>query len=158
MPASFFHQQKSSLRNLMEETFSEKTFFPTIDDVDEWYTRINLVVFRNELIVPFDRIEVRPRIYVWGDYTGYVVDNKKTHYEKHVFGEGLSCTLRMTNKFPNKKFFVQILAHEMVHHYQFTREEPFFQSKNISHGKSFWKWKPTFEKHGLNLRRVAIAK
>lgn len=146
--------------DLMKEEISateKEIFVPTIDDIDEWYNRINVVVFKNKLGIHFDRVEVRQRLYVWADYIGYVKDKKKTYSEK-LLGEGLSCTLRMTNKFPSKKFFVQILAHEMVHHYQFTREKPHFESHNISHGKSFWKWKSIFEKHGLNLRRVAKAK
>ncbi len=143
----------------MEEDHADAIeYIPTIDDVDEWFNRINEVVFKNKIKVHFDRIEVRRRLYVWGDYIGYVVDKDSHHRERKFLGKGISCTLRMTNKFPSKKFFVQILAHEMVHHYQFTCEKPYFDSNNISHGKSFWKWKSIFEKHGLNLKRVAKAK
>lgn len=143
----------------MKEQHSQSTspFLPTIDDIDEWYNRLNAIVFKNKIGIHFDRIEVRRRIYVWADYVGYVLDKKKTYSEK-LMGEGLSCTLRMTNKFPSKKFFVQILAHEMVHHYQFTCENPKFECTNISHGKSFWKWKSIFKKYGLNLKRIAKAK
>jgi hypothetical protein len=147
--------QKKLLLELMKETSETPSFFrPTIADIDEWYNVINSVVFKNQIYIPLDRIEVRRRLYVWGDYIGRVTKKKTTVAEKR-FGEGLSCTLRMTDKFPSKKFFVQILAHEMVHHYQFTCEKPLFESTNISHGKTFWRWKKTFEKYGLNLKRIA---
>lgn len=152
----FRQNQKKILLDLMKDEASS-FFVPTIADIDEWYDRINVVVFKNKIHIPFHRIEVRRRLYVWGDYIGHVLRKKTTHEEK-LFGEGISCVLRMTNKFPSKKFFAQILAHEMVHHYQFTCETPYFESTNISHGTSFWKWKSIFEKHGLNLQRIARTK
>jgi hypothetical protein len=60
--------------------------------------------------------------------------------------------LSMTNRFPNKKIFIEVLAHEMVHLFQFLHASPPFSYRSVSHGKTFHAWKSTFEKHGLRLR------
>jgi hypothetical protein len=60
--------------------------------------------------------------------------------------------LSITNRFPNKRVFVEVLAHEMVHLFQFLHASPPFSYRAVSHGKTFHAWKPTFESHGLRLR------
>jgi hypothetical protein len=129
----------------MRET-DDINFMPEIADVEKWFDVLNAVVFKKKLKRRFGHIEIRRRHNVWGEYVGEKTD------------ERISCTLKMTNKFPSKKFFVQILAHEMIHHYQFNCEKPPFSFSQVSHGKSFWKWKPVFKKHGLNLKRIVRAK
>lgn len=123
-------------------------FFPESSDVEEWFDVLNVVVFKNRLKEKFQTIEIRRRHKIWAEYIGQFYPNEK---------KDVVCGLKLTNRFPNKKFFVQILAHEMIHHFQFICERPRFNAKNVSHGKSFWKWKPIFKKHGLNLKRIAKA-
>jgi hypothetical protein len=67
--------------------------------------------------------------------------------------QGTICgLLSITNSFPNKRIFIDVLAHEMVHLYQFLHASPPFSYRSVSHGKSFHAWKNTFEKYGLKLR------
>ena len=52
--------------------------------------------------------------------------------------------------FQNMKHFINVLGHEMVHHYQYT-----IQGDTGNHNKKFYRWRNKFEKMGLELSRVA---
>ena len=54
----------------------------------------------------------------------------------------------MNKRYKSKQIFVEVLAHEMVHHYQYIYNE------EVGHGSSFLKWRDKFNKKGLNLVKV----
>jgi predicted SprT family Zn-dependent metalloprotease len=57
--------------------------------------------------------------------------------------------LSMDKIFYNEKVFVEILAHEMIHLFQYQFHEP------LGHGPSFWLWRDNFKLKGLTLYKAA---
>ena len=55
----------------------------------------------------------------------------------------------MNKKYKNKQFFVEVLAHELIHHYQFMNDITLSH-----HSESFTMWKEKFNRKGLSLRRA----
>lgn len=145
----------------------EQTYTPTKKDVRKWFSTINAHVFRGRLYATFGRIEIRRRHGVWAEYSGWIDSRRNASARCQVLEErpafrcrpsilGKKVTicgmLSMTNRFPNKQVFIEVLAHEMVHLHQFLYATPPFSYRSVSHGQSFHAWKSTFEKHGLRLR------
>lgn len=60
------------------------------------------------------------------------------------FDDG-SSVLRITNYFPSKATFLNVLAHELIHAYQGQHNEP------LGHGPSFKRWQKKFKQNGLVL-------
>lgn len=126
--------RKSRLAKLLE-THDHYEYETTIEDCQRWFNILNRELFDNSL-PPIDEIDIRWRRMA---YAYYVYDDKKENGE---------CALRMNKKYKSKQFFVEVLAHEMVHHYQYTNGE------RMGHGSSFTKWRGKFNKKGLNLVKV----
>ena len=55
------------------------------------------------------------------------------------------CNLEIYELFPNQQMFLWVVAHEMVHVYEWQIEGV------MSHGLSFQKWKRPFARYGLPL-------
>lgn len=126
-------KRKSKLSKLLQtnEAYEYET---TIEDCEEWFNILNRELFKNSL-PPVDEIDIRWRR---GAYAYYDYDENKIN--------GI-CKLLMNKRYKSKQFFVEVLAHEMVHHYQYIYNE------EMGHGSSFLKWRDTFNKKGLNLVR-----
>lgn len=125
--------RKSKLVKLLEAN-EQYEYNTTVEDCQEWFNILNRELFENSLS-PVDEIDIRWRR---GAYAYYDYDEKKSN--------GI-CKLLMNKRYKSKQFFVEVLAHEMVHHYQYMNNE------EIGHGSSFMKWRDTFNKKGLNLVR-----
>jgi hypothetical protein len=127
--------KKSKLAKLLHsnENYEYET---TIEDCRLWFNVLNRELFNNSL-PPLDEIDIRWRrkAHAWYDY-----DQSKPGYG--------SARLLMNKRYKSKQFFVEVLAHEMVHHYQYIYNE------DIGHGSSFFKWRGKFNKKGLNLVRA----
>jgi len=127
--------KKSKLAKLLHsnENYEYET---TIEDCRLWFNVLNREIFNNSL-PPLDEIDIRWR--------------RKAHalydYDQSKPGYG-SARLLMNKRYKSKQFFVEVLAHEMVHHYQYIYNE------DIGHGSSFFKWRGKFNKKGLNLVRA----
>lgn len=110
-----------------------KQYTVTIPKVTYWFRILNKRIFKGEL-KPFASITIRKHrkayAYCSGDFD--------------LFGEPYYW-LSIRPKFTSLSQFLEILAHEMVHAYQFMDEG------KITHGKSFLIWHDEFKKHGLNL-------
>lgn len=136
------HSRGSSLftnSQLLEtlDSNNEVAYTATITDIKFWFDVLNEQIFENKL-TPIDKIYIRSHSDFHAVYQYY----KKTHPEYP------KTSLRMGKVYRNEKLFVEILGHEMVHHYQFLfRERP-------GHGKSFKKWVECFNKKGLRLMKV----
>ena len=127
---------KKKYRTKLEKVMDEKcelTYETTIEDCQKWFNILNRELF-NSSLSNIGEIDIRWRrgAYAWYDY-----DEAKP-------GNG-SSKLLMNKRYKSKKFFVEVLAHEMVHHYQYINNE------EMGHGSSFLKWRDTFNKKGLNL-------
>jgi hypothetical protein len=111
-------------RRLLAELTAHE-FYVTVAACDFWFSVINDEVFGNKL-KPVT-MEVRRLRGVWG------------YYEDDKF------LLVMTDTFPSKNLFLNVLAHEMVHAYQ-------HQQGNVpNHNKTFWDWRKRFARNGLSL-------
>lgn len=126
--------RKSKLAKLLEknEYYEYET---TVEDCQLWFNVLNREIFDNSLPL-VDEIDVRWRR---GAHAYYDYDETKPN--------GI-CKLLMNKKYKSKQFFVEVLAHEMVHHYQYINGE------KMGHGSSFTKWRDKFNKKGLNLVKV----
>jgi hypothetical protein len=125
--------RKSKLAKLLE-TNDHYEYTTTVEDCQEWFNILNRELFNNTL-PPVNEIDIRWRR---GAYAYYDYDEKKQN--------GI-CKLLMNKRYKSKKFFVEVLSHEMVHHYQYINNE------EMGHGSSFMKWRDKFNKKGLNLVR-----
>jgi predicted SprT family Zn-dependent metalloprotease len=112
----------------------ESIYETTIEDCQEWFKVLNRELFENNL-PQINEIDIRWRR---GAYAYYDYDERRSNG---------TCKLLMSKRYKSKKFFIEILAHEMVHHYQYINNE------GIGHGSSFLKWRDKFNKKGLNLAR-----
>ena len=127
--------RKTKLAKLLEseETYEYET---TLKDAKEWFNILNRLLFKNKLR-PVDEIDIRWRrtAHAWYEY------NEK------LPGTGTT-RLLLSKRYKSKQFFVEVMAHEMVHHHQYIYEE------TVDHGSSFMKWRDTFNSKGLNLVRA----
>jgi hypothetical protein len=121
-----------------------KPFRPTDAQVSYYYNLLNHQLFGDQLTRP--SISLNPMRLAWGLCTG----------EKHVLPSGSRCTIKLMDKWYSAQWFINILAHEMVHQYQWDILGPQRKAhgKNaiMSHGPSFFYWCASFKHHGLNLR------
>lgn len=128
---------KSKLAKEMMKKVDEERYYCTKKDIEHWFKIINREIFGNTL-PEFDKIEIRRRRGCWGECQGYVKKN----------GEKTSM-VSLNHYHISKQHFIEVLAHECVHHYQWIYENI------MDHGMSFSTWKTAFQKHNVNLRIFA---
>jgi SprT-like family len=122
------------LQNLVR-LYGNKSYRPNIRDTRIWFNVLNELIFKNK-VHKFRYINIK---YVRGQCAACSgdIDAKGKYW----------CALELNPRFRNFETFLGVLAHEMVHSYEFVIE------KNIKqvpiHGPSFLKWKDTVKKHGL---------
>lgn len=163
------HEQFISLLEQADTSYDTTKYYfkPTRKEIAKWFERINSVVFRGQIYTTFGRIEIRRRHGIWAEYSGWTDPRRNAPGRCQIIQESpalrdsecvlgrpsaICGLLSITNRFPTERVFVEVLAHEMVHLYQFLHSTPRFSFDAVSHGKSFHAWKPTFEKCGLKLR------
>lgn len=124
--------RKSKLSKLLSSK-EEYVYETTVEDCQKWFNILNRELF-NSSLPKVHEIDIRWRrgAHAWYDY------------EESEPGTGTS-RLLMNKRYKSKQFFVEVLAHEMVHHYQYINNE------EVDHGSSFIKWRDKFNKKGLNL-------
>ena len=124
-------------RKLIKELKDDGVKFrPKIEDVEEWFDILNEQIFGNKLS-PLTEIRVCK---LKGYHGLFLYWNKSEEQDPE---------LEMHKVYESKKMFVEILAHEMVHHFQYTHDEP------LGHGPSFMAWRDNFKLKGLNLYKAA---
>jgi hypothetical protein len=123
---------KSKLQKVLNEE-CELTYETTIEDCQKWFNILNREIFNN-VLPPVHEIDIRWRR---GCHAYY-------YYNEKLPGNGMT-RLLMNKRYKSKQFFVEVLAHEMVHHHQYIYNE------EMGHGSSFFKWRDRFNKKGLNL-------
>ena len=130
-------KQKSRLLKLMRED-TTPLYETTEEDCLLWIRILNREVFNNQL-PPLSEISIGRRRGVHAFYT-YITDTKDSEY--------LYTKISMNKKYKSKQFFVEVLAHELIHHYQAVYNQPF------GHGPSFVAWRDKLNRKGINLIRV----
>ena len=136
----------SKLEKLMTETncktSSKDEYVTTLQDCKKWIRILNKELFKGSL-KRLDEIDIRRRRMCYAYYLYYpITKDDEFRYSK----------LCMANKYVSEKFFVEILAHELIHHYQYINEQP------MGHGPSLMEWKEIFNKKGLNLVKMYYEK
>ncbi len=96
--------------------------------VMRWWNLLYNAIFDDKILPP-KKILVKNFREVWGECHPY---SKKGLVKLHINSE-----------FLDRKQFVTILAHEMIHQWQWTNEE--CQGK-MTHGESFKRWAPVLKK------------
>jgi hypothetical protein len=126
----------------------KKSFRPADEDIIYAYNILNKYIFDNQLRRP----EINQGIIhkAWGLC--------QWHYdEQHT---GSYCSIRMSDKWFCSQWFLNTLAHEMVHQYQWDigrwcHIEQNGKDINFgggAHGPSFYAWRERFEYYDLNLK------
>jgi len=125
-----------------------KSFRPTDEDIVYSYNIINKYIF--------DGVLTRPAITkgtirrAWG-YCHWLNEEQET---------GSWCTIRLMDKWFCPQWFLNTLAHEMVHQYQWDIDRwhhielhgrDIYQNSG-AHGPSFYAWRERFEHYDLKLK------
>ena len=108
---------------------------PTKKNAVMMFNILNFAIFNGKLEMP--KIRVRQLRGALGEYC---YDTKDPDFTE----------ISISPTFQNMKHFINVLGHEMVHHYQYT-----IQGDTGNHNKKFYRWRNKFEKMGLELSRVA---
>jgi hypothetical protein len=124
----------------LEKLFNadEMLYETTSKDCKRWFRILNKEIFGKKLedVDDWD-IRWRRRYHAYYNYWEYVRDPEK------------NCSQMCMNKrYKSKLFFVEILAHEMIHHWQ--RQNGY---QDDDHGPTFFAWQPTFIQKGLTLSK-----
>ena len=122
-----------------------KLFRPGYADINYAYNIINRYCFDNRLRKP--EIVQRQLKGVWGF----------CQWEHEEQNNGSHCFINLVDKWFCPQWFIQTLAHEMAHQYQWDvfRWEHYngkMPDRSGGHGPSFFMWRDRFEHYGLNLK------
>ena len=129
-------------------------FRPETWEVDALYRSINRNIFDNQLTMPDIELGVIKK--AWG-----LCSWEETRQRHSSWGKGGTwCTIRLSDKWFCSQWFVNILAHEMAHQYQWDIYRWDHQSEygkemhtdSYGHGPSFFMWRDRFAEHGLELK------
>lgn len=121
------------IRTAMKALDPGGPFRVTNDSVKYWFRIINHVIWKDELPM-FNTIQIRPFVKNWAMCIEDSDNPNNIRYR-----------LAIDIEFPSFKLFLEVLAHEMVHLYQFIHND------ETEHGETFWEWEYVFAEHGLNL-------
>lgn len=139
------------IRRIMESSLPSITyqrrrgFRPSYADINYAYNIINRYCFDNQLRKP---------VIVQGitrDTWGYCT------WEDKQQDTGSYCNIRISDKWFCPQWFMNTLAHEMAHQYQWDihRWEYYdgrMNKRGEAHGPDFFMWRERFEHYGLNLK------
>ena len=125
-----------------------KKFRPNAADVTYAYNIINRYVFDGVLVRP--HIQKGTLRKAWG----------VCHWMQEEQSTGSWCNIRLMDKWFCPQWFMNTLAHEMVHQYQWDHYrwehldyygKPMFEGSG-GHGPSFYMWRDRFEQYNLTLK------
>ena len=129
-----YYQNRKKLINLKSNKVKYKT---NVDEAWEWFNILNEQIFGG-LLEPVDKIFI-------SNHKGY--DAYALYYFNHK-KRGQPSEISFCKTFACEKMFVEVLAHEMIHHFQYSNDE------QLGHGPSFTAWRDNFKLKGLNLYKA----
>ena len=129
-------------------------FRPSTYEVDALYNSINRHIFDNVLTEPEILLGQWPQ--VWGSCSWEEKRQRRGSHGKL----GTWCRMRLSDKWYSPQWFCAILAHEMVHQYQWDIDRWIYRDemgrdpcqRSGAHGPSFHEWKPALEELGIPLK------
>jgi hypothetical protein len=118
----------------MVQSFDEHDakFRPTISDCREIWSNINRNVFNGELKMPSFRLVYTKAF--WGECQGVLEDQTRVK-------------MKINKSFLSKRLFINTMAHEMVHQWEWLNNE------NMTHGPQFFLWKDQLANYNITLSR-----
>lgn len=122
---------------ILAKIHEEGEYEPTIKDVRKWFDILNAVIFDGR-VPKFSKIRIK-------NVSGQIAAACPMH--DHSNQESRFCNLEIHSKFRSFQFFITILAHEMVHSYQWLVE----RRSQMSHGPSFFSWRARLAEHHIPL-------
>lgn len=130
---------KSKLLREMNKSVRKKDFpfVPTPKMIYVWYDVINKEVFEGKL-PRINQVEVRRRHGCWAEIEAYEMPDSVNGF-----------ILSMNNKLWSKRHFLRVLAHEMVHIYEWIN-----YGRMTHHTESFTKWVEPLAKLGIKLEVI----
>lgn len=142
--------KKLSLRKLMSTPLPTITsqkrlcFRPSLSQIEQIYKLLNKEIFGNSLKKPKIYLTPRCRTY-WGWCHG-----------KIELKDGTYCEIKLMDKWYCIQWMITILAHEMVHQYQWdiysSKRESNGQDSIMSHGPSFFQFKRKLARYRIPLK------
>lgn len=130
-----YYQNRKRLKNL---EYDDMTYKPTVESAWEWFHILNEQIFGN-LLEPVEKITLSNHKNYGDVYALYHYDDK----EKKI-----PTKISLCKTFESERMFVEILAHEMIHHFQYSFNEP------VGHGPSFLLWRDNFKVKGIKLYKA----
>ena len=121
------------LATILRDVDYKKTYKPTKTNAEMFFNILNYAIFNGKLS-SIDKFSIRR------------IRNAFAYYEYDEKTDIAQMTFKP--KYKNIKLFLDILGHEMVHHYQITLQ----QNNSGNHNSYFFRWKKKFERVGLNLK------
>lgn len=118
---------RAKVKNHIQKRGSESCFNVTESMILFWFRYLNAAVFNNKLPTP-DVISIFPYT-ERGTTLGFCIS------------QGRRISLSLCEEYDDRKTFLTILVHELVHMHQvlFRTKVPY--ATRMSHGKTFYEWK-----------------
>lgn len=108
-------------------------YVPTERDCRKWFRILNEELFDNQLSrVPFDFKWLRV---CWAYYEYFP---RKPNEKERII---------MNKRYPSYRLFVEVLAHEMIHHWQYKKRG----WNKVDHGNEFLDWSRKAKRIGLRI-------
>lgn len=118
-------------------------------EIKKIYNQLNKKVFNSELILPKIILLNRPKQY-FGEC--------KAIFSEPIYTNKSNCVICLSTNWLCQQWLVMILAHEMCHQYQWDIEglKRIADGRKpiMSHGPSFFKFKPKLKELGIPLKRM----
>ena len=134
MRSPTYYHNRRRLKNLD----CSKKYKVNIETAWEWFHILNEQIF-GSLLEPVEKIFI-------SKHKGYGDVYALYYYNR--LRRNVPAKMSFSKSYKNERQFVEILAHEMIHHFQYSYDEP------IGHGPSFVAWRDNFKLKGLNLYKV----
>jgi hypothetical protein len=114
-------------------------FKPTKKEFWIWFKKLNNEIFEGK-IKKFRKVTFKKCRYMWAESQSVQLWSNHTPKRPIYYID-----LIMKDSYPSKKQFIEILAHELIHAYQYQHHD------EMTHGQTFWEWKEVLAKHDINL-------
>lgn len=109
----------------------------TVEMVEDIYDALNRAVFGRVLQRPKITVRNYQHRGIWGECEGFQRGSR--------WGEHYTKVIRIEREFPNLKKLISVVAHEMVHQYEWD------VLGVMTHGNSFFAWEETLRNKGIRL-------
>jgi hypothetical protein len=128
------------LRSLVQQAANQGRKAPvrvTVELVEDIYDALNRSIFDNVLTRPKITVRSYKKRGIWGECEGYLKGSR--------WGKNYTKVIRIEREFPNLKKLISVVAHEMVHQYEWD------VLGVMTHGNSFFAWEETLRSNGIRL-------